>query len=45
MVRSDVIMTRLLHILHLAFGHAGSTGATARVLPTPGTLDFLTFAR
>lgn len=38
-------MTRLLHILHIAFGHARSTGVSARVASTPGTLDFLTFAR
>jgi hypothetical protein len=35
-------MTRLLH---KAIRHTGLTGAAARVLSTPGTLDFLTSAR
>lgn len=35
-------MTRLSHN---AIRHAGLSGAAARVLSTPGTLDFLTFAR
>ena len=48
MLRSDVIMTRLLHTtrpLQMGIQHAGFTGASARVLSTPGTLDFLTPAR
>ena len=41
-------MTRLSHTtrpLHMGIEHAGFTGASARVAPTPGTLDFLNFAR
>lgn len=37
-------MTRLTQSLQL-HGHAGTTGAAARGLLSPGTLDFLTFAR